>query len=83
MSRGGHGKGGGYRLCRDPRECSVKDILLLTEGDLAPVACLACDARPCHRAEGCKTLPMWTKLDRMVNDFLAGITLDDLIQRKI
>lgn len=81
--QGLHGKGGGYRLCRNPKEYRVKDILQLTEGDLAPVACLACGARPCHRAEECKTLPMWTKLDRMVNDFLEGITLDDLVQRKI
>ena len=43
------GKGGGYRLKKAPAECGIGDILRLTEGDLAPVACLACGAKPCPR----------------------------------
>ena len=34
------GKGGGYRLTRTPEEYTVGSILRLTEGSLAPVACL-------------------------------------------
>ena len=46
LSRAGYleglrGKGGGYRLTRTPREYTVGSILRLTEGDLAPVACLS------------------------------------------
>lgn len=78
-----HGKGGGYRLHKPPKECNVRDILRLTEGDLAPVACLACSAAPCHRAEFCKTLPMWAKLNRMINDFFNAITIEDLVQNRI
>ena len=40
LVEGAHGKGGGYRLCRAPEEYSVREILEVTEGDLAPVACL-------------------------------------------
>ncbi len=76
---GVHGKGGGYRLTREPKEYTVGEILRLTEGELVPVACLACDAEPCPRAAQCKTLPMWTKLYGMVNDFFDERTLEDLL----
>ena len=48
---GVHGKGGGYRLTRTPEEYRIGDILRLTEGDLAPVACLECGAEPCSNAD--------------------------------
>ena len=57
---GVHGKGGGYRLVKAPEDCKVGDILRLTEGDLAPIACLECGAKPCERAFECRTYPMWT-----------------------
>ena len=41
MLDGQHGKGGGYKLNRDPEEYRVGDILRLTEGTLAPVDCIA------------------------------------------
>ena len=41
---GVHGKGGGYRLTKAPEDYLVGDVLRATEGDLAPVSCLACDA---------------------------------------
>ncbi|MBO5402989.1 MAG: Rrf2 family transcriptional regulator, partial [Clostridia bacterium] len=47
---GVHGKGGGYRLSREPKDYKVGDILRLAEGDLAPVTCLQCNAEKCDRA---------------------------------
>ena len=76
-----HGKGGGYRLTRSPDEYRVGDILRLTEGDLAPVACLSCGAQPCEQAEVCRTHPMWDKLYRMINEFFDGITLAELMKQ--
>lgn len=80
---GVHGKGGGYRLARDPKDYRVGDILRLAEGDLAPVACLGCDAKPCERAAECKTLPMWKEFHKMANDYFDGITLADLMENKL
>lgn len=77
---GVHGKGGGYRLVKSPDECKVGDILRLTEGDLAPVACLQRDAKPCERAYACRTYPMWTEFYRIVNNYFDGITLADIIK---
>lgn len=77
---GVHGKGGGYKLIKSPGECRIGDILRLTEGDLAPVACLECGAKPCERAFECRTYPMWTEFYRIVNDYFDGITLADVMK---
>ena len=74
------GRGGGYRLAREPESYTVGSILKLTEVPLAPVACLEGEKNLCNRAATCKTLPMWTKLDMLVNDFFEDITLADLLQ---
>lgn len=81
MVEGVHGKGGGYRLTKPLNEYRVGDILRLTEGDLAPVACLGCDTGPCERAADCRTLPMWNDFNNMVNAYFDGITLQDLLHR--
>ena len=77
---GQRGKGGGYRLTRAPADYSVSDILRVTEGTLAPVACLGCETNGCDRAETCPTLPMWEGLDAAVNDYLGSITIADLVR---
>ncbi|MBO5186238.1 MAG: Rrf2 family transcriptional regulator [Prevotella sp.] len=77
---GVHGKGGGYRLSREPKDYKVGDILRLAEGDLAPVTCLQCNAEKCDRADTCPTLPMWTEFHNMVNTYFDGIKLSDLMK---
>ena len=59
LLKGVSGKGGGYKLTRSPEEYTVGEVLRLTEGDLAPVACLSADATPCERVAECRTLSMW------------------------
>ena len=74
-----HGKGGGYKLAKEPQEYTVKEILLTTEVSLEPIACLEEGAPPCPRAAQCKTLKMWQGFSKLVNDYFGGITLLDLI----
>ena len=80
LVEGQHGKGGGYRLCRPPEDYSVGEILRITEGELAPVACLERRAKPCPRAAECRTLPMWKKYYAMTNEFFDGISIADLMK---
>ena len=75
-----HGKGGGYRLNRKPEEYTVGSILKLTEGSLAPVSCPTQGAAACSRSTCCQTLPMWERLEKMIDDFFEGITLADLLR---
>ncbi len=77
--KGLSGKGGGYRLTRGPEEYTVGEILELTEGTLAVVACLERGAQDCARKQICRTLPMWERFNGMVRDFFFGITLADLL----
>ncbi len=76
---GVHGKGGGYKLTREPAEYTAGEILRAAEGDLAPVACLSCNAQECPRKSQCKTLPMWEKYDDLTNGFFDSYTLESLL----
>ncbi len=80
---GVHGKGGGYRLVRNPEDYRVGEILRIAEGSLAPVACLECGAKPCKRAGECRTLSMWAKYYEITNEYFDSITLADLIKTEI
>lgn len=72
------GKGGGYKLAKRPEEYTIGSILKITEGSLAPVACLENDPNLCPRVAECKTLKLWTDFARLVDDYFEGITLADL-----
>lgn len=77
---GMRGKGGGYRLTRRPDQYSVGEILRLEEDSLAPVSCLDQSAKPCGKSKSCPTLPMWIRLDRMINDFFDSISIAQLME---
>ncbi len=77
-----HGKGGGYKLSRPPEECRVGDILRITEGDLAPVSCLGCDAEVCERISDCRTVGMWSKFHDLTNEYFDSITIADLMKQE-
>ncbi len=85
LHRGGlvesaRGKDGGYRLARPAEAITVYEIIRLTEGTTAPVACISCDGDSCDRVDACAaTQPMWQELDRMIEHYLSGITLRDLL----
>ena len=78
MITGVSGKGGGYRLCREPEDYSVGEILELTEGPLATVACLTGESMECPRASKCQTLPMWAEYTKLTHDFFYGKKLTEL-----
>ncbi|MCC8024613.1 MAG: RrF2 family transcriptional regulator [Clostridium sp.] len=80
LLNGMRGKGGGYRLTRKPSEYTLGEILRLTEGSLAPVACAEKGNTNCPRHEICPSRPVWQQLDTLINDYLDGITLEDLIK---
>lgn len=74
------GPSGGYKLARKPEEYTAGEILRVTEGDMAPVACLAEKVNSCPRKTSCPTLPFWEGLDKVINDYLDGTTLKDLAE---
>jgi Rrf2 family protein len=79
--RTNRGKQGGYMLAKQPSSYTVREILRITEGSLAPVACLDEEINLCEKVDFCKTLPMWTGLQKVINDYLDGVTLQDMLEQ--
>jgi Rrf2 family protein len=73
-----HGKGGGYKLSRPADQYTVGEILRMSEGSITTVACLE-NGYVCTRADTCKTLPIWKKLDTLINNYLDTVLLTDLL----
>lgn len=87
LSRAGYvksmrGAQGGYYLTKDPSEYTVGAILRLTEGSLAPVACMEDEDNHCHRSGHCATLSVWKKLDEAINGVVDSVTLADLVEEQ-
>jgi len=76
------GAQGGYRIARDPKEYTVGMILRLTEGSMAPVACLEEDAPECERCDTCETLEVWKQLYEAVNRVIDNVTIADLVEKR-
>lgn len=75
------GKTGGYRLARPAETYTVGSVLKLVEGTLAPVSCRQEDA--CPRQDQCAALPLWERLDAIVDNFLESVTLADVLSGNI
>lgn len=73
------GKGGGYCLTREPDQFTVGEVLRLTEGSLSPVSCLSEEHNTCERAATCRTIHVWRELDHLIEDYLEGVTIADLM----
>lgn len=76
-----HGKGGGYKLSKSPSEYCVGEILRVTEGDLAPVACVSEKTEPCEHREQCRTAKMWAEFNRITNEYFDSVKLIDLLEK--
>lgn len=76
--RSTRGPQGGYSLRKAPEEYTVGDILRLTEGSLAPVACVE-EEGSCEREVDCVTVEVWKQLNQAISDVVDHITLADLV----
>ena len=76
------GAQGGYMLARSPENYTVADILKIAEGSLAPIPNLD-DPSEAAAAADAQLLPIWQGLYNVVNDYLEGITLQDILDRRM
>ena len=72
---------GGYMLAKNPDKLTICEVLKITEGSIAPVACLDFEPIQCERADECSTLYIWKGLYKVITDYLEGITIQDIINR--
>lgn len=73
------GAQGGYLLKKEPKDYTVGMILRLTEGSLAPVACIEDDEVICERQNACVTIMVWKRINDAISGVVDSITLQDLV----
>ncbi len=78
--RSTRGPQGGYTLKKEPKDYTVGMILRLTEGSLAPVACVEEDAVVCEREAACATMEVWKRLNQAISGVVDDMTLADLVE---
>ena len=76
------GAQGGYMLAKAPENYTVAEILKIAEGSLAPIPNLD-DPSEAAAAADAQLLPIWQGLYNVVNDYLEGITLQDILDRRM
>jgi Rrf2 family protein len=74
------GHGGGYALARPADQVKAGDILRAVEGTTSPVACAALEEDgSCPRENMCSTVAFWAGLDQVIEAYVDGVTLADLV----
>ena len=81
------GPGGGYRLARPLAKTSIADIVLAVDEPLQATRCTELDgegSKGCMAGgERCLTHNLWDALGRQIEGFLAGVSLEDVIEHRI
>lgn len=75
------GARGGYQLAREPRAISVREVLVVLEGSLAPVGCVEPGNGDCREESACTAHAVWAGLHETVLTYLDSYTLADLVER--
>ncbi len=74
------GPGGGYRLSRPPLGIAIAEIIEAVDEGVAGAVCEG--QYDCREARHCLTHDLWTALSQRIHDFLDGISLGELMERR-
>lgn len=74
------GPGGGYRLARPASEISVVDVINAIDENVNVTRCGG--KGDCQDGQPCLTHELWCDLSTQIHEFLAGIDLGQLIERR-
>lgn len=75
------GSSGGYVLAKPPSQIRVNDVVQVLEGSLAVTECVE-DPTTCDRSSKCVAHELWGELSRSIENLLAEVTLEDLVNRQ-
>jgi Rrf2 family iron-sulfur cluster assembly transcriptional regulator len=77
------GPGGGYRLSRTPAETSIADIVHAVDEPIRATRC-ADQGKGCMlKGERCLTHDLWERLGDRIEDYLASVSLADVIAGRL
>lgn len=74
------GPGGGYCMARSLEKVSVADIIRAVDEHLDATQCGG--RENCHDEHRCMTHDLWSTLNARMFDFLAAVTLAELVERE-
>jgi Rrf2 family iron-sulfur cluster assembly transcriptional regulator len=78
------GPGGGYRLSRPLAQTNIADIVLAVDEPLEATRCALNDSSGCMGGgERCLTHGLWAALGGQIKTFLSGVSLEDVIERRV
>jgi Rrf2 family iron-sulfur cluster assembly transcriptional regulator len=72
------GPGGGFFFTQPPEVLTVRDILVASGEDLGDSPCDK-HADSCDRVDCCPSHRVWVNLNGLMNSYLAGLTLDSVL----
>lgn len=75
------GPGGGYRLARPMDQVTVADIIRAVDERLDATQCGG--SENCHEEHRCMTHELWTTLNRKMYEYLASVSLGDLVEQQL
>ncbi len=79
LVKGVRGPGGGYYLGQPAKDISIADIICAVDEWVEFTRCSG--NRNCQDGEVCLTHNLWDELSREIYDFLADISLEELVRR--
>ena len=77
------GRSGGYRLARSPAEVTVAEIMRAVQEETRMTRCSGEDGPGCIGEHRCLTHDLWHALGTRIYDFLAHITLEDVLAGRV
>ncbi|MFV3333685.1 Fe-S cluster assembly transcriptional regulator IscR [Pseudomonas sp. NY15437] len=74
------GPGGGYQLSRDMTGIHVAQVIDAVNESVDATRCQG--QGDCHSGDTCLTHHLWCDLSQQIHEFLSGISLADLVERR-
>ncbi len=82
MVKSVRGARGGYLLAMEPGEIRLSAIVRALEGPVALVDCVE-DPDCCSRQPACVAHILWKRLNQLMENYLDGITLEQLMDTQL
>jgi Rrf2 family transcriptional regulator, iron-sulfur cluster assembly transcription factor len=76
---GVRGPGGGYQLSKPPSQINIADIIEAVDEQINSTKCGG--EGNCQNNKACLTHDLWMGLSEQIHNYLAGISLGDLLER--
>jgi Rrf2 family transcriptional regulator, iron-sulfur cluster assembly transcription factor len=78
------GPGGGYQLARPAGDTSVADVVTAVDEPLRATRCAGRDGVGCmHGGARCLTHDLWEETGRQIQDYLASVSLADVLSGRL